>query len=342
MLQIRHPRLIALGFGLACCIVLVLISEVTFRFLNQRQKRKTSQDGGNWSVVNDPVLGYKRKANAVIHASKSIGTNKLYDVVYTMDSLSRRLTPIDPTIPKDRFIAFFGCSFCFGEGLNDNQTIPCFVASDAPRYMPYNYGCYGYGPQQMLAKLQSGELRSEIDEPKGIAVYIFFDEHVDRVIGTMNIYNMWGKTMPYYFLDHGQLKRDGNFTTGRPLISRIYRRLGKSETLKYFHVNFPMRINGDHIRLTAEVIRESQRLFTQQFEGSDFYVLFYPAGKLHTKQIIPCLLQSGIKYLDYTSLFARGEKDIVFPGDGHPTAHATEAVARKLVADLKLNQVSAH
>ena len=55
---------------------------------------------------------------------------------------------------KSEFVIFTGCSFVFGEGVNDNQTLPYLYGKQNPAVRCYNYGFPGYGTQQMLAVLQ--------------------------------------------------------------------------------------------------------------------------------------------------------------------------------------------
>ncbi|MCB0213954.1 MAG: SGNH/GDSL hydrolase family protein, partial [Anaerolineae bacterium] len=126
----------------------------------------------------DELLGYVVRPDAQIHSIKKMGDEVIYDVVYTTDSYHRRITPVDNPEQRDKFMLFFGDSFTFGEGVHDNETLPYYVAQDLPDYMPYNYGLSGYGPQQMLAKLQSDDLATEVTESDGIAIYIFIDAHV--------------------------------------------------------------------------------------------------------------------------------------------------------------------
>ena len=78
----------------------------------------------------------------------------------------------------------------FGLGVNDNETMPFYVAHFASHYRPYNYGVSGYGPHNMLAQLQRGNLTKEINENHGIAIYTFIDHHIDRAIRTMRVYNL--------------------------------------------------------------------------------------------------------------------------------------------------------
>src|SRR5437879_10062020 len=102
---------------------------------------------------------------------------------------------------RRHFLLFFGCSMTFGLGVNDNETMPFYMAQYASHYRPYNYGVSGYGPHYMLAQLQRGDLTKDIHETHGIALYTFIDHHIDRPIGTVRDYNTLEVAGTFYTLD---------------------------------------------------------------------------------------------------------------------------------------------
>ncbi|GAB1233416.1 hypothetical protein UT4_18830 [Ferrigenium sp. UT4] len=78
----------------------------------------------------------------------------IYDVTYTIDADRTRRTPSDlkpdaPSIP----VNFFGGSFMFGEGLNDDQTLPYFFNQFIPDARVKNYGFHGHGVHNSLKLL---------------------------------------------------------------------------------------------------------------------------------------------------------------------------------------------
>jgi hypothetical protein len=60
----------------------------------------------------------------VKHHKKSVDGEVIFDVQYSFDDLYRRIVPWQPANDVDKFIVFFGGSQTFGEGLNDEETIP--------------------------------------------------------------------------------------------------------------------------------------------------------------------------------------------------------------------------
>jgi len=153
----------------------------------------------------------------------------------------------------------------------------------------------------------------------------------------MKTFNSFAKFFPYYSLDsRGELVRRGSFQSGRPGLSRLYEWLGKSEIVRRSGLNLPLGIHDEHIRLTARIIEESRNDFRAQFKSEDFYVLFYPSSRSPiTPDLIAHLTKAGIRVLDYSALIDPDAPDNRV-GDGHPSAKAHLAVAKKLVEDLKV------
>lgn len=165
-------------------------------------------------TVDDGLLGYKPKPNASVRVVMKHKNRPLYDVVYAFDDHSRRVTPGAPS-RGDLLLLFFGDSVTFGEGVNDDETLPFYVSQAAPSVAVYNYGFKGYGPQQMLARLEEGALPQEVEGERAVAIYTFIDDHVSRAIGSMVPYIGWAANAPYYVLEGDRLVRKGSFNTGR-------------------------------------------------------------------------------------------------------------------------------
>jgi hypothetical protein len=102
----------------------------------------------------------------------------------------------------------------------------------------------------MLAKLQTTDLRHQIHERDGIAIYGFIDDHVGRVINRMK--NYWVHQSPCYFLNsEGYLESNGTFNTARPILYYLYGILRKSHTLHLLPIDFPINLTDDHLKLTV-------------------------------------------------------------------------------------------
>lgn len=283
-----------------------------------------------------PALGWTPKPGIRTRAWKRVAGESVYDVQYSIDSLGRRVTPGAEAGARSTFLLFFGCSVTFGEGVNDTETFPHFFAERAPRVRPYNYGFHGYGPQQLLARLETQDLSAEITEPDGSLVYLFIDAHVNRAIGSMVVYTGWADTAPYYTPGpDGALVRDGTLTTGRPMTSILYSILGRSQVLKRWHWDVPLAITEGHIDLTARILAASARRFHEQFGGGRFVVVIFP-GSRHAIGLGRALERHGVDFLDYSALFDAADPAYAIPNDWHPSPRAHRRLAERLVTDLGL------
>ena len=338
----KHVRQLSDAFiGILLTVAVLILTELGFYILNNASGSANTgvvwhQDSGSFHQE-DQLLGYKPQPNFQISAIHKLDGRVVYDVVYSSDEYGRRVTPVEDSTQRTEFILFFGGSYTFGWGVNDNQTLPYYVARFAPEYEPYNYGVAGYGPQHMLVQLKSNKMDVEVGETQGILIYTFIENHVNRTIGSMKVTLNRGAHMPFYTMDaEDRIRQNGTLISGRPLLYRLYALLGTSQIVRYFDLDFP-RINDDHYRMTARLIAESQKTFITKFDSNDFYVLLYPGS---SERLIPYLERSQIKYLDYRNLLDQTEKSVQFPGDGHPTSNAYEIIAKKLVQDLGISGAS--
>jgi hypothetical protein len=168
-------------------------------------------------IEKNKEMGYQLPANIQVSTTATRDGQLVYSSNYSTDAYNRRIAPKTTAIVPDKYVVFFGGSNTFGEGVNDDETLPHYLSRLAPSYRPYNYGVSGYGTQHMLAKFQTTDLRQQIHECDGIAVYGFINDHVDRVINRMK--NNWVHQSPYYFLNsEGILERNGTFNTARPIL----------------------------------------------------------------------------------------------------------------------------
>jgi hypothetical protein len=282
----------------------------------------------------DPDLGKKLLPNADVLCRLKVDDETIWDVRYTTDEYGRRTTTHSENPASSQFAIFFGCSFLFGEGANDNETIPSQFSAAVPQFRAYNYGVPGYGTQHMLAKLESGTLRDEVKEQSGVVFYLYLEDvHEPRVIGGMQESNSFAAHFPYYHLRRdGKLISLGDFTSGRPVLTNLYRLLGHSQTIHYFGLNFPKR-SQRHFEIVANIVEQSRKDCRQQLGCEEFYVVCFPRKNPH-HTLIPLLQARDIKVLDYSELFDPDAEGLFHNGDGHPTPLANQQIAEKLAKDI--------
>jgi hypothetical protein len=323
-----------LMLGMMMILTVVLLEWICGIMLKKQAENAPKIEGPKHSMMFDEHLGYKPKPDTIHTGIKTVNGKIIYSIKFNTDANSLRITPIDSTKPRTQYAQFYGCSMTFGEGVQSNETLPYFFGKFDSTYRPYNFAYSGYGPHQMLARLETGSPKSIVKESTGIAFYIYINDHVNRAIGTMTNYGYNGGFAPYFHEDGNELKHDGLFRNTRRIRSWFYEVMLKSNILKLFKIGYPFNISEADYELTAEIMAQASRDYKKQFGNDNFYVIIYPTT-IDNSLIISLLKQKGVKVLDYSKLFNPTDKKYAIPYDEHPTALANEILIKELVKDIK-------
>lgn len=277
-------------------------------------------------------IGYNLVANARHTLRDTKDDELIYEMTVTTDEKGRRITPIAQFRDSDRFIAFFGDSYTFGDGVNDNETLPYFVGTLLPDYQVYNYAFSGYGPQHMLALLEGDLLSEKLNAKRAIGVYLYIDAHVGRAAYSMR--SGWVQQSPFYVLNkNDEVERKGNFHTTNPIRYALYQDLlSKSSLLKLLGVNLPY-IGTDEILFTCRIIARSREIFEEKFPNSSFFAVFHPGQNQYAKDLKQCFTERGVNYLDYSE--EDWPEKYRIPFDGHPNAIGHQYFASLLAPVLQ-------
>ncbi len=334
-------RLMAAGVGLTVCGLCIAATEFTCGILLARQPAGPAKvyegdylEPGAF-FRQDSELGSALEPRRSVSCRLLVDDREVWNVRYSTDEFGRRRTVFPGTQTQTATAVFFGCSFLFGEGSEDADTIPSCFCKESSGYLAANYGVPGWGTQHMLALLESGQLPAQMFMPAKLGVYLYLPEvHEARVVGDLDIVNGFGSGFPYYELNAtGQPDRKGSFVSGRPVTSLFYGVLGRSRTRALLGLNFPRR-QPQHYLLTAAVIAKARDLFLQQFPDSRFIVVAYPDSGSETLTLKTCR-ENGLEVLNLRQLFDPAHPSFQHEGDGHPTPAANAAVANAIVKYLQ-------
>ncbi len=330
----RAPRRFASAFGVVLSLMLLGAIEGVFYLLTLREHAplEVMKDTGS-HFDGDDLLGYRLAPASRMHSVKEVDGRTIYDVVYTADSAGRRVTASSGPDTSGEVILFFGDSNTFGEGVNDDETLPHAVGLLVHDAAIYNYGFRGYGPQQMLAMLEDGRLDSLIEGRSVTAVYLFIDAHVQRAIGSMVVVTSWGTNMPRYVLDSDDRPvLRGSFRSSRPITHWLYALASKSRLLGRYHIDLPPTA-ARHFHLTARIIEESAKRIAAKAGRSRFVLALHPTVKTG-KNLGREFSDPSVGVLDYSGLWASNDTRYLIDGDWHPTPLAHHTLAEKLVEDI--------
>lgn len=158
---------------------------------------------GAWSV-GEPIVGWGPAKPGRFHDFRIDAEGAtIYDANYTIDQNLLRQTQ---SCQKGRSIVFFGCSFRFGDGVNDNETFPQkFADLLGRRTRVLNLGFTGYGPQQFLREEGTGRFDKTIGPNPKLFVFLTAVWHAERT--ACQAY--WTARAPRYALEDGKLVYTG-------------------------------------------------------------------------------------------------------------------------------------
>jgi hypothetical protein len=170
--------------------------------------------------VQDPITGFKHAPNTKSRQILRSKNEIIFDSVYTFDELGRRATPVKKTDSYTKFISLFGCSFTYGHGLDDDETLNYFIASSQKDYFPYNYGIGAGALHQQLALINQPNFMSDVKEKEGAFVYVFINDHINRALG--KVHNIAVMRYTPYFEENnsGEMVSLGSFDQVRPFYTR--------------------------------------------------------------------------------------------------------------------------
>lgn len=292
-------------------------------------------------VSPDAFLGFVLKNNYTYRAWKrNTRGETIYDVMYTTDAFGRRIMASESgsiSHGEANHFLLFGDSYTFGEGLADQDTLHYFLEKNTAGYRIYNYAVHGYGPQAMLAKLEQGRLPAEVPEKNGIAVYVYLENHIYRLIGSTK--TPWVNEQPYYSLDAtGNVVHTGNFWNGKPIRTFLYdayeRLYHRSALLHLTKLHFPIVLHTRDIDLMTAVIDASKRRYQEQFRGR-FYVLIHPLTERtpDIQGLVSELRSRGIAVIEPP---IADKPSYRIPRDFHPTGTVNRLIARYVLEYLSL------
>jgi hypothetical protein len=281
--------------------------------------------------ISDPDLGYANRPGIAVSATKrSVKDGAIvYDVKYSIDERGLRKTQLKNGNPlnSDNAVWFFGDSFMFGEGVNDEDTLPQKF-STLSGHCAANFGVTGYGPHEMLRAM-------EIDRPEKLnlkkpmaIVYLITPEYVvSRAAGLAP----WDQKGPRYEIINGEPKYVGSFNDTRSDFDRV---ASNSETYTAVFKKFPAAVDSepDRERFSAIVLK-TKELSLRKYHAPFVAILWdvYIADQVKAQWIAQNLKQNQIPTLQLSNaLPSLNDADDYIPKDWHPNGKAHGLVAREL------------
>ena len=284
-----------------------------YAYLNIRNR-------GIWRRANIG-LGLENVPNAKAESREYFRGQLVFDAMYVIDANGLRKIA-ESVQGGPRKAVFFGCSYMFGHGLNNDETIPYDFVRDANRtFEGFNFSAHGWGAHQMLRELQTGLVWKVTGRPQ-LAFYEGLTDHIKRA--ATGAYEPFG---PRYALHDDSVDYLG------PFHGSTYKWF-----LTYFNWNWTFRTiqnglqkddpNLSEIPLYLAIMNRARGLLEDH--GVRFIVVFWDKGQL-AQIIVKKLRENGFEVVRVSEVIPDFEsnpgKYQLSPFDDHPSATANQLIA---------------
>ena len=288
---------------------------------------------GNGVSGFDDTLGVVAVRNSQRVSQVRFGDSTLYKVTQTIDEYGRRLLPKSSPATK-KAVMFFGCSFTFGDGVEDHEVMPYkFQEAMMDRYKVVNYAYSGYGAHQMLGILDNEMEKEGLHDylPK-YAIYQGITDHVFR--GTFSTNERMGPT--YRLDENGALRSEGVVSQNQ---GRLTRYLGKS---KLFARIFYQRQEStqEDLDLFVAMVKKSADIIASRYQAKFFCLLWeeHSAEEGLYDKILSGLKENDIAVIEVKNIlpdYEQRKDDYLLYLDRHPNA-----LAHQFISDYLLQFIS--
>lgn len=257
---------------------------------------------------------------------------KVREFNYYLDKVNFRPVKIGNKLKRP--IIFFGCSFTYGFGLNDCQTLPYKIWKLTNRTV-YNRAFNCWGGQHVLYQLRRDDLKKEIPYAEYI-VYTFIYDHLDRFYSY--VVSNPSETMLKYKIVNNKLSEV------KPAFLPCYSLF----TVKYVQDAITEMKNNnkdDLIYMFNSIMNESLRLSRIKYPNSKFVILVYKESRsipdtelTKFNKNINKLKNKGFIVIDAQELVGHSldRKEYILNDNFHPSEKVWNEIAPKLVKYLKL------
>jgi hypothetical protein len=271
--------------------------------------------------LKDEALGYAPTAGVVARATKSQDGRKLYDVHYRIDEHGLRRTPGNP---HGRGFLFFGCSFTFGEGVEDEETMPwAFSEALGFRANVRNLGFHGYGPHQMLRALETERTRGLVAGGVAHVFYQALHGHMRRAAGR----SPWDPAGPRYEIVGGELRYLGPFHS--PLVAFGIRALNRVALFRRprNRILWQSPDRPEDAERFLAIVARSREIVRERW-GAGFTVVYWDD---EGDPLPDRLVERGLDVVRVSQIVPRERwPELQIPVDAHPASAAHRAIGKYL------------
>ena len=244
------------------------------------------------------------------------------DVSYGIDGHGLREIPA-AVQGRPYKVAFFGCSFMFGHGVEDDQTLPYYFVREASgTFEGFNFAGEGWGPHQMLREIETGFVQ-KVAGRLDLAIYEAIPDHLRRVDGRAP----WESGPRYALCRAAEACYLGPFHSRYFEVSRHW--FDQSWTGKFIENHFVGSSSLSDMPLFLAVLRRTRSVLERN--GTRFVIVLWDENEL-AKTILNSLRANEFDVIALSSIIPENQRKghPLTQLDRHPTPMTNEAIATYL------------
>ena len=255
---------------------------------------------------------------------------KIKEVKYNDILNYYRLRPAVGVENSKRPIILAGCSYAYGQGLNDEQTFG-YKLSHYTKRPVYNFSLPGKGIQHNLFFLQNKMYDETIKNPEYF-IYIMMKDHIRRLYTTVCLHDYTG--YPEYKLN----------SENKLILNKDKYPFYKQFYVYYFFNNLLFNYVGSnnhtkHTILIKEYFREIKKTIKEEYPNIKFVILFYGDYDKYFNLQLDELQQEGFIFIHAQDLINKNLFDIenhLSENDFHPSEKLWDTFTPEFAKKLDL------
>ncbi len=290
----------------------------------------------------DPVVQFRPRPDTVVTARATWKDQPLYDVKYTILPSGDRAVP--GSVDQAPTYLFFGDSYAFAEGVNDDETAASqFAQRLKPPAHVVNLGVPGWGATHMVRAIEAGLVDKYVIGKVAAVIVWVTPPHLERVTGESS----WLDNAPRYdYGADGKLHYTSTFNQYRwthPLEGLAYLARTRLQLVRRLTNAEQERKQA---KLYVDLTRRLQELVRERFDAPLILLSNGPEAAPPDQpdlQFLPAfegLRSIGAPVISVRKMIGpRSTWDRYFiPHDGHPTALLNRMVAEALIDHFAKSQ----
>jgi hypothetical protein len=267
-------------------------------------------------------MGSQPMPNTTIKFEESLGGRLIDEVTYRFDRTGLREIPAAVEGGPYK-VVFFGCSFMFGHGVKDDQTLPYYFLRDARgTFEGFNFAGDGWGPHQMLREIETGFIRRVAGIPE-LAVYEAIPDHLRRVSGRAP----WEDGPKYDLCRGNDACYSGQYHSAEYATCRRW--LDRSWIVRYFESHSEKLSQPSDVPLYLAVLKRTRTLLEEN--GTRLVIVLWDQNEL-AKTMMKALRANQFDVIALSSIFPESDlkNGLLTQLDRHPSPATNEEIAAYL------------